>query len=183
MQGAAHRPGANDGLLCDGSLDLRLDRLLHAQSDRPQGAEVVLSLNRPEPRYDLGRAPKGRSGDVLVMEAQMWNIESSHWVIVSVRMPVHGGEHLTDGALQPDERRPGGDVVTDVEFLYGANLGNGADVSVGQTVAGGDQHPQIARALCHGRDAQQLFSHLRRFARVRRVGQVGIARGADLDLL
>src|SRR6185369_9661825 len=89
VDGAAHRPAADDGPVGDGPLDIGLRHgLTHAQSHRPQRGGQVLRLDRPEPAHHVGRRPALGPRDPLVPQPK--------------RGDVHG--HNLNGRGWPDRR-------------------------------------------------------------------------------
>src|SRR3954462_10315954 len=76
MQRAAHRPGTDDFAVGDGLLDTCVGSVLNAESNRPKGAEVVLSLDSAQPVHDITWLLKQVLGDELIMKTPMCNVQT-----------------------------------------------------------------------------------------------------------
>src|SRR6185503_9546177 len=83
--------------------------------------------------------------------------------------------HLAHRALHAHQHRPGHDVVADVELADLGEGGDGADVPVGQAVAGVDEQSQLA-AQPRGVDDEAQGGLPRAL-----VPRLGVGRGVDLD--
>src|SRR5215510_16547859 len=78
MHRASHRPCANNRSIGERPLDIGFDRVPHAQSDRPERAEIILSLDGAHPCHDIGRPLERGAGNALVTEPETRDIRVCH---------------------------------------------------------------------------------------------------------
>src|SRR5262245_13873572 len=87
MHRASHRPCANNLSIGERPLDIGFDRVPHAQSDRPERAEIILSLDGAHPRHDFGRPIESGAGNALVMEPETRDIRVCHKASFELQWP------------------------------------------------------------------------------------------------
>ena len=86
MQGAAHRPGADNGSLGNRLFDVSLGRTGHTQPNRPKRAAVVLGLHRAQPGDDITWLGKRCGGDALICQPSKRNSTVVRWLRLRHRL-------------------------------------------------------------------------------------------------
>jgi hypothetical protein len=76
VQGTAHRPGANDRFRGNRQFDIRFGSVGQAQSDGPEGTEIVLCLHGAEPMHDVGRPFKWSASKTLVTQPFVSDVQT-----------------------------------------------------------------------------------------------------------
>src|SRR5687767_5084283 len=87
MKRSPHRPGADDGSIRDGLLYIRLSRAGNANGDRPQRAEVILSLDGSECSDHFRGRITPRDGELLADKAMGGDVRMLHTGIGDDYMP------------------------------------------------------------------------------------------------
>jgi hypothetical protein len=86
MQRAPYHPGTHDFMIVNSLPDIVYSGIRHAESNRPEGACIVLSLDGTKCSNDLPRIRKIRAQDLLVLQPPPGNIQGSHNIILAAML-------------------------------------------------------------------------------------------------